>query len=317
MFNLYICEICKKEYSKPKSFSSHLRKHKISLKDYYDKWLKTEDDGICKNEKCNKETKFSGRLKTGYYKYCSTTCCNKAEDSINGKKIKLNNHIVSQETREKIKKSRIGVKFSDITKQKLREKRKGKKPNLGKKFSNITKEKMSLSRTGEKNSFFGKKHNNETIEILRSKIKDKWNDPNSKLNSAEYKEKQSVLSKEKWKNEVFLEKIRKSICLKPNRPENFLINLFYEMNLSYEYTGDFSFWIGGKNPDFVDKNKKKIIEFFGSYFHSKEITGKEEKDHEDERIIHFKKYGYDCLVIWENKMDNIKEKILEFSKEKN
>ena len=38
------CEICKNEFKDKQHIT---RFHKISLKDYYDKYLKREDEGIC------------------------------------------------------------------------------------------------------------------------------------------------------------------------------------------------------------------------------------------------------------------------------
>ena len=45
---MYICEICKLHFDDIKSFSNHLRfvEH-IKVKDYYDKYLKKEGEGVC------------------------------------------------------------------------------------------------------------------------------------------------------------------------------------------------------------------------------------------------------------------------------
>lgn len=50
--------------------------------------------------------------------------------------------------------------------------------------------------------------------------------------------------------------------------------------------------IGGKFPDFININgKKEVIEVFGVYWHS--------PDEVQEKKDHYKKYGFDCKVIWE------------------
>ena len=70
---MFKCKICGQECG-PKGISSHLkRKHQISSKDYYDKYLKTDDEGKCKI--CGKETTFDTVL-TGYRPYCCTRCVN-------------------------------------------------------------------------------------------------------------------------------------------------------------------------------------------------------------------------------------------------
>lgn len=41
-----ICQICKKE-TVPLGMPGHLRKHNMSTKEYYDKYLKKSNEGIC------------------------------------------------------------------------------------------------------------------------------------------------------------------------------------------------------------------------------------------------------------------------------
>lgn len=54
------------------AFGKHLKNdHKISQKDYYDKYLRKKDEGICPI--CGKETVFE-KLSKGYRKYCSVKC---------------------------------------------------------------------------------------------------------------------------------------------------------------------------------------------------------------------------------------------------
>ena len=69
---MFKCQICNKEFEKRRSLSAHISGHSMSIKEYYDKHIKKEDEGICK---CGKETKFTG-LEFGYQKYCSPKCSN-------------------------------------------------------------------------------------------------------------------------------------------------------------------------------------------------------------------------------------------------
>ena len=72
------CELCKKECKNIQNLSKHIGlNHKnISKQEYYDKYLKTQNDGICPI--CNKLTKFKDL--NGYNKYCSKSCLAKAQN---------------------------------------------------------------------------------------------------------------------------------------------------------------------------------------------------------------------------------------------
>lgn len=76
----------------------------------------------------------------------------------------------------------------------------------------------------------------------------------------------------------------------------------------WKFTGDFSFMINGKNPDFTNINgQKKLIELFGDYWHK--------DDNPQDRIDVFKPFGWDTLIIWERELKDIKQlkrKIFDF-----
>ena len=104
----------------------------------------------------------------------------------------------------------------------------------------------------------------------------------------------------------------------PNKPETFLINLFNNLipNM-YKFCGDGTTWIARKNPDFIriDKKKKQVIEHFGDYWHGNQITGLPREIEERRKKLHFRKYGYECLIIWEHELKNYRplvRKILNF-----
>lgn len=159
-----------------------------------------------------------------------------------------------------------------------------------------------------------------TKEVQNKKsiaLKEIWKDPNSKFRSKEYKENRTKKSIELWKDPIYIKKVQDASHIRPNKPETFLINLFKDLNLNYEYTGDMSFIIGGKNPDFTNKEKMKVIDFFGSWYHSEEIRKQSREDHEKSRIEHFEKEGYKCLIIWEEELKEVEKvikKVIQFSK---
>lgn len=78
----YICEICKKEFKNAASLVSHLSNPrnscKINIKDYYDKYLRKENEGIC--QFCGSETAFYGITK-GYISSICKRCKNNNPES--------------------------------------------------------------------------------------------------------------------------------------------------------------------------------------------------------------------------------------------
>ena len=127
--------------------------------------------------------------------------------------------------------------------------------------------------------------------------------------------KQAESLKQTWQNleqkEKQLKAIFKGLKLLPNKPEKFLTKLFQKFFPNeWKYIGDGKdkdSIIGGRCPDFIHVNQKKIIEFFGDYHHGEKRTGVSNKQHEQERIDHFAKYGYQTLIIWEHELKGIKK----------
>jgi hypothetical protein len=70
-----ICKICNKEFKR--HLSCHIKRtHNINAKDYYDTFLKKENDGKC--EVCNKPTVFIDLI-VGYAFFCSSGCVSKSD----------------------------------------------------------------------------------------------------------------------------------------------------------------------------------------------------------------------------------------------
>lgn len=65
------CVICGNYY---RFLGKHVRSHGLSDKEYYDKYLRIKDDGIC--HVCYRPTKFLGLTK-GYASTCSLSCASK------------------------------------------------------------------------------------------------------------------------------------------------------------------------------------------------------------------------------------------------
>jgi hypothetical protein len=66
--NYFVCEECEKPYKNKTLLSKHVIKiHQMSPKEYFDKWIKEENEGLCKI--CGKKTKLL-RPDTGYAEGC-------------------------------------------------------------------------------------------------------------------------------------------------------------------------------------------------------------------------------------------------------
>jgi len=78
MNNLFKCLECGKRFEKAQGLIRHVGSvHKLSSKDYYDKYIKTEGEGICSN--CGKPTKYIS-VRKGYVKYCGNKCSHSSEE---------------------------------------------------------------------------------------------------------------------------------------------------------------------------------------------------------------------------------------------
>ena len=99
-------------------------------------------------------------------------------------------------------------------------------------------------------------------------------------------------------NCFFLYRAKEAWHKKPNKPEK-LVEQFLNQKFPQEwkFVGNGEIWIGRKNPDFININgQKKLIEVYGDYWHK--------DDNPQDRIDHFKKYGFNTLVLWEKDIFN-------------
>ncbi len=227
--------------------------------------------------------------------------------------------------------NRRGVKiiFSEETKRKMSLAHKGKKPsvehrkklsismmgkNKGKKASLETRKKLSIAHMGIKQS---KETCKKRSDALKGRIfTEEWKRKISEgqkgkvipveqrikisktliakgyRHSEEWKRQHSLKMKSLYKKGHFYKRICLGRVKKPNYLEKRFQDLIdYIYPGEWKYTGNFDFWLGGKNPDFMNVNgQKKLIEVCGRRWHGPE--------YEVERPKHFKKYGFDTLIVW-------------------
>jgi G:T-mismatch repair DNA endonuclease (very short patch repair protein) len=246
-------------------------------------------------------------------------CCSKQWQSCSESKKKNRNNNLgkkrSYEVKLKFKNRKkgtgmLGKKHSEETKKVWRKNRSGSNnPMYGKKHSEKSRKAIgekSKRFQGSNNPMYGKKHSEKSRKAIGEKSK-------QKIMSKESREKIGKKIKELYKDPSFLKKYRDGLNTFPNKVETSIISLLKNISSNYKYCGDRSFWINGKNPDFIDIKNKRIIEIFGDYYHGEEYRRKvysdftTNKEHEKGRIDYFKKGGYETLVIWENELKNIEE----------
>jgi|GEM_PF-2468636 len=163
------CKLCGKELRSSRLLVAHVRHiHKLSSKEYYDKFLKRNGEGLCKI--CNKETSYFD-ISNGYKKYCSIRCVQIDPDIIEKKKLtSVKNYGVDHPSKilknKEMQKTRITKKNNDQEfKKMVIEKLKNRI------ISEDTKLKMSIS---------AKKRCNNSLSYIKSK---------------EFRNKQSALMK--------------------------------------------------------------------------------------------------------------------------
>jgi len=141
------------------------------------------------------------------------------------------------------------------------------------------------------------------------------------LNRPEVKKKRSKALKKWWANPVNkkkqLEAIFKGRDINPNNVEQKLMSLLdFLYPEEWKFVGDGKVWINGKCPDFINSSNTKLIEMFGDYWHSEEVTGLPMKQHVKERKAIFTSTGYEVLIIWEHELEGdlqqVKQRISSF-----
>lgn len=134
------------------------------------------------------------------------------------------------------------------------------------------------------------------------------------MNTEEKRLELSDKGRNNYANPEYVAKVIKGWNRKPSGFERLFEQLKPDMFI--KYVGDFKLWIAlpngkQKNPDFIIEGTNKVIELHGDYWHKGEDSS--------ELVRLYKDVGYDCLVIWENEMSDIKlvmKRVSDFLKKK-
>lgn len=114
-----------------------------------------------------------------------------------------------------------------------------------------------------------------------------------------------------------------NLTIRPNKLEIQVIEILKSLSSDIKYVGDGTHWVlgTGRNPDFINEDKKQIIEVYGCFWHCCKKCGHTNRDkrHQKDalRINKFKDLGYSVLIIWEHelkKLEMVTKKITGYCK---
>lgn len=208
------------------------------------------------------------------------------------------------ETIEKLKKDRKGKTYIDIFGEE-------KAKEMSIRLSESRKREWKDSKSGYNTSIKGKtyeeimgKEKSDALKRLRAISSRNIN--LGKKRTEYSKTKQSLSMKEKWQDEEYREKVLRLQSLgrykKPTSFEKKISELCIDYHLPFIYTGNGTFLIGSKNPDFINKEKRIAIEVYATWY--KKITFGSCEKYEKDRIKYFAKYGYKIIFIREDEIMN-------------
>lgn len=167
---------------------------------------------------------------------------------------------------------------------------------------------------GMENPMFGKHQTKESKEknslahkllwenpIYRQRMLEKLKDPKMRMKISEALRGRKL-------PETHQRNVLKSLFKRPTKLEQKFMRIIEKNGLPFKYVGDGKIIVEGKCPDFIDcDGSKRVVEVFGRIWHDPEYSFKEEVPyHQTEQgtIEHYAKYGFKCIVLWEDELDN-------------
>jgi hypothetical protein len=267
------CLLCSFIAKSARGLSVHISKvHKINIKNYYDKYIKEDNEGICKT--CKKPTRFYN-LNKGYNKYCSIECSHNSKErntKISNAKTEWHSKKENKEHMKNLLKNQWDKKDSNI--------RKALNSNSFKKKCSI----RNFLRFKDKN--FRKKHSDG--------LKKSW--------TKERKERHSKILKDQWDNSPKRkEELRyemktwraawlNSFISNPSKPQVKLFNMVKDIFGEY---CSLNFSVGRYSVDIVIPHFNIAIEYDGSYWHKdheKDLKRQREIEEEGWTFLRYRDY---------------------------
>lgn len=175
--------------------------------------------------------------------------------------------------------------------------------NYGNHLSEESKKKIGEAHKGKKTiGFKGHKHKDESKLKTSETLKTKYE-------SGEFDHIRKILSKSTkklWEDPNYRKKViensLKKLLQRPTSYEQKILFLCNKFNLPFVYVGDGRKLIGYKNPDFINEEKRLVIEVFLDYFKIRDFGSIE--NYMKYRGEYFNKYGYKTIFISEREIES-------------
>jgi len=266
------CLICKSLVNTLRGLSIHIStKHKITLKQYYDKYLNKYNEGICI---CGNKTKFNS-LSKGYNKFCSRECSYK--DIARNQKIAISKEKWHSDPRNKNHMKDLALKqWADPT-SKINKISQSEKVKM-KKIERMKNIHSNLEIQKKRSDSLKKSWSSERKKKQSEKMKKFWN------NNQEYK---TILSLEmtKWKAAWM-----NTFIKNPSKPQVEIFDLVYDICNGYAVL---NYPLLNYSIDIAIPHLMVAIEYDGSYWHQnleKDIKRQTEIEKQGWTVIRYKDY---------------------------
>lgn len=199
---------------------------------------------------------------------------------------KKKGHIESEETRKKKSLSMLG-------------KNKGIENGMyGKHQTEKAKKSISKKLKGR-----GHSHTEETKQLLREYALEQFKDGMPQETKNKIRKKSLDMWSDLNKREFIIKRTVETLWKRPTKLESSFIDFFKKYDFPFTYVGDGKIIIGYKIPDFVETNGKKIIIEVGNKT-EKNLHYRSWENYVNNRMKHFKKYGWNCIVLWDEELLN-------------
>jgi len=90
----------------------------------------------------------------------------------------------------------------------------------------------------------------------------------------------------------------KAISIRPTSLEQIIIDVIKENHLPFKYTGDGKFFIGSRNPDFIDTMGRKICVEARPKKTCPIWNSCSWQEYKQKKVTNYKKYKWKCLFLW-------------------
>lgn len=192
---------------------------------------------------------------------------------------------------------------SEKTKEKISQTLEGHSYNTGWSHTKEAKQKISEVHKGRSMSASVKKKISESMkgfehtEEAKQKIGKASKRRERKPHTEKTKKHLSKQLKEKWKQDDFKQKVFSGWQADKTNLEEEAESIIKELDLDFEFVGDFSYNIGTKCPDFINEEEKEVIEVYNVYLKKQNLDLDSISEYKEPRRQYFNERGWEVHFI--------------------